>query len=323
MNPTDIFLWANQTDGYKNELEVELFLFNKNFTPYSTSFGESLNNSINPLFLFDLINFVNLGAGTGLSVRDITTVDKKENQLARINLGQVGRAETLLHLIENERKDIVEFNADEHEFKRIQGIVARYSHPKQKDVKFYVIKQLKPSTVVLGAQAWQFASNKFIAQSVHASMKMPADNQVLIVGDDIFAFNTSKFAALFKFDASQVALAKEKGAAIDKHFRLSMPTTINEFAFFAETKSSNVKKLLEVNVDDLMSQEQVIETADEMQIEIMTDDNGAIILMDGNDVGIFLDIINDNYVRGVTGHSYLAKKKQPLFLAEEAEPKHG
>ncbi len=26
---TDIFLWANQTDARKNDLQVELFLFNK------------------------------------------------------------------------------------------------------------------------------------------------------------------------------------------------------------------------------------------------------------------------------------------------------
>ena len=32
---TDIFLWANQTDARKNDLAIELFLFNKNYTPYS------------------------------------------------------------------------------------------------------------------------------------------------------------------------------------------------------------------------------------------------------------------------------------------------
>ena len=34
--PTDIFLWANNTDGIKKELDVEIFLFNKNYTPYTT-----------------------------------------------------------------------------------------------------------------------------------------------------------------------------------------------------------------------------------------------------------------------------------------------
>ena len=53
--PFDIFQWANLTDGIKNELDVEFFLFNKNFTPYTTSFSGELNNQIKPLFLFDII----------------------------------------------------------------------------------------------------------------------------------------------------------------------------------------------------------------------------------------------------------------------------
>ena len=68
--PTDIFLWANNTDGVKKELDVEIFLFNKNYTPYTTNFNSELNEQIKPLFLYDAINFVNLGAGTGLSVRE-------------------------------------------------------------------------------------------------------------------------------------------------------------------------------------------------------------------------------------------------------------
>ncbi len=123
--PTDIFLWANQTDAIKNELDVELFLFNKNYTPYSTSFASSINNQIKPLFLFDYINFVNLGAGTGLSVGDYELSEAEDSVLLRTELEKVGRAETLIHLIETQRNDIVEFSEDEHEFKRIKGVVAR------------------------------------------------------------------------------------------------------------------------------------------------------------------------------------------------------
>ena len=70
LEPTDIFLWANNTDGIKKDLDVELFLFNKNYTPYSTHFASDLNVQMKPMFLYDLINYVNMGAGTGLSVRD-------------------------------------------------------------------------------------------------------------------------------------------------------------------------------------------------------------------------------------------------------------
>src|SRR5665647_3304400 len=102
----DIFLWANNTDGIKKELDVELFLFNKHYTPYSTNFGSELNSQIKPLFLYDLINFVTMGAGTGLSVRDFELSDGEDNVLLRTDLDKVGRAETLLNLIETQRSDI-------------------------------------------------------------------------------------------------------------------------------------------------------------------------------------------------------------------------
>src|SRR5919199_6420009 len=153
---TDIFLWANNTDGIKNDIDVEFFLFNKNYTPYSTSFGSDLNSQIKPLFLFDLINFVNMGAGTGLSVRDYELSDGEENVLLRTDLAKVGRAETLIHLIEKERHDIVEFSEQEHEFKRIKGIVARFTHKESPKKAFYAIKAISQGQVLSGATSWEF-----------------------------------------------------------------------------------------------------------------------------------------------------------------------
>ena len=74
---TDIFLWANNTAAAKDQINIELFLFNKNYTPYTTHFASDLNAQIKPLFLYDLINFVNLGAGTGISVRDYVLSDEE------------------------------------------------------------------------------------------------------------------------------------------------------------------------------------------------------------------------------------------------------
>ena len=36
--PTDIFLWANQADAHKDELEIDLFLFTKGYTVYATNY---------------------------------------------------------------------------------------------------------------------------------------------------------------------------------------------------------------------------------------------------------------------------------------------
>ena len=42
--------------------------------------------------------------------------------------------------------------------------------------------------------------------------------------------------------------------------------------------------------------------ADEMQLELMSDDNGAIIIMDGNDLDMFVNLINEDYIESkITG----------------------
>src|SRR5690349_5554212 len=220
---TDIFLWANNTDGVKNELDVEFFLFNKNYTPFSTSFSTELNAQIKPLFLFDLINFVNMGAGTGLSVRDYELSDGEENVLLRTDLAKVGRAETLIHLIEKERHDIVEFSEQEHEFKRIKGIVARFTPKDNAKKAFYVVKAISQGQVLSGATSWEFREGKFGAFQADVGLKMPSDNQVLIIENDIFVFNQGKFEKLFNYDYKKQALADRKVEEIEKQYKLSFP----------------------------------------------------------------------------------------------------
>ena len=140
---TDIFLWANQTDAKKNDLQIELFLFNKNYTPYFMPLKGDVEQQLRPLFLFDYINQVNLGAGTGLSVRDYELSEAEDSVLLRTDLAKVGRAETLIHLIEHERGDIVEFSETEHEFKRMKGLIARFTDPNDPEKVFYTAKLIQ------------------------------------------------------------------------------------------------------------------------------------------------------------------------------------
>lgn len=158
---TDIFLWANQNDAKKNDLQIELFLFSKNYTPYFMPIKGDVEQQLRPLFLFDYINQVNLGAGTGLSVRDYELSESEDNVLLRTDLEKVGRAETLIHLIEHERHDIVEFSETEHEFKRMKGIVARFTDPNNPDATFYTVKLIQQGQTLKSALAWEFSDGKF------------------------------------------------------------------------------------------------------------------------------------------------------------------
>lgn len=319
--PTDIFLWANNVDGIKKELDVQFFLFNKHYTPYTTSFSSELNSQIKPLFLFDLINFVNLGAGTGLSVRDFELSEDEENVLLRTDLEKVGRAETLLNLIEHQRNDIVEFSEKEHEFKRIKGILARFTHKDSPDKPFYVIKQISQGNVLNGSTAWEFRDGKFGAFQAEVGIKVPSDNQVMIVDKDIFVFNQSKFERLFNYDYKKQALADKKVIEIEKQFRLSFPEGMDLQSMVRERKKT-VNKLQKIEVGEV-TQEQVIEYADNMQLELMTDDAGAIIIMDGNDLDVFVNLINEDYITSeITGRRYEVKSKK-LLDDPEGEPPRG
>ena len=320
IDATDIFEWANSTDAVKNELDVEFFLFNRNYTPYTTTLGNDLDTQIKPVFLFDLMNQVVLGAGTGLTVRDYELSEKEENVLLRTDLQKVGRADTLIHLIEHERSDIVEFSEEEHEFKRIKGIIARFSTKDKKRV-FYVIKQVSSGQALKGVNAWEFKEGKFEVFKADIGWKVPTDNQVLIINKDIFIFNQSKFERLFNYEYKKQLLADQKVAEIEKLYKLSFPDGMDlQSAVMERKKVVNKLQKLEVGV---VTQEQAIEYADVMQLELMTDDEGAIIIMDGNDLDMFVNLINEDYITNeITGRRYEIKGKR-LLNDPEGEPPRG
>jgi len=318
---TDIFLWANRVDEIKKDLDVEFFLFNKHYTPYFTKFDSELNSQIKPLFLFDLINFVNMGAATGLTVRDFELSEGEENVLLRTDLANVGRAETLLNLIEHQRNDIVEFSEQEHEFKRIKGILARFTHKDASKKPFYSMKLISQGQVLKGSTAWEFKDGKFGAFNADAGLKVPSDNQVLVVDKDIFIFDQAKFERLFNYDYKKQALADQRVAEIEKQFRLSFPDGMNLQTMVSERKKI-INKLQKVEIGAI-TQEQVITYADEMQLELMSDDKGAIIIMDGNDLDTFVNLINEDYITSeITGRRYEVKAKK-LLDDPEGEPPRG
>lgn len=316
----DIFQWANQTDAVKNELRVEFFLFNKNYTPYSTTIADELDTQIKALFLYDIINDVNLGAGTGLSVRDYELTEKEENTLLRTDLPKVGRAETLIHSIEHSRNEIVEFSEQEHEFKRIKGIVARFSRRDGTGV-FYVVKQVSSGNTLQGATSWEFTDGAFKPFTPEFGWKVPGDNQVLIVEKDIFIFNQSKFERLFNYELKKQLLADQKVAEIEKAYKLSFPDGMDLQSLVMEKKKI-VNKLQKLEVG-AVTQDQAVDYADTMQLELMTDDAGAIIIMDSNDLDMFVNLINEDYITSeITGRRYEIKSKK-LLDEPEGEPPRG
>ena len=88
--------------------------------------------------------FIIEGADKGLECREYEKADGEENVIYHTDLDKVGRAETLIHLIENEYKDINYFSENEYEFKKIKGINAKFTYPGGEDgtKTFYIAKNL-------------------------------------------------------------------------------------------------------------------------------------------------------------------------------------
>lgn len=317
---TDIFHWANQVDGIKNDLRIEFFLFNKHYTPFSMKVSDELDAQIKALFLYDMINEVNLGAGTGLSVRDYELSEEEDHVLLRTELGKVTHASTLINLIEHERSDIIEFRDEEHEFKRMKGIIARCSLPDGTGV-FYVVKQVSAGAMLQGATAWELRGGTFSPFQANVGWKAPADNQVVIINDDIFIFSQGKFERLFNYEYKKQLLAEQKVAEIESKYKLSFPDGM-DLQMLVMEKKNLVNKLQKLEVGEV-SQDQAIEYADTMQLELMTDDEGAIIIMDGRDLGMFVNLINEDYITSeITGKRYEVRSKK-LLGDPEGEPPRG
>ena len=319
--PTDIFLWANQADAHKDELEIDLFLFTKGYTVYATNYAKELKAQLKVLFLYDMISQVQTGAATGMMVRDFEAAAAEDNVLERTTLDRVDHAQEVIEQIRYGEETLEVFREGDHEFKKVKGIVARFS--RQGAEPFFVAKILPQSQVLKGATAWMYNGDSFQPFSADVGLKITPDNQVLIAGGDIFAFNESKFIRLFGYDAKQFAVAEEKIAEIEKNFKLKFPEGMTFDALVRDTKSL-VTKLQKVEIG-LVTQEQVIEQADEMGLELMTDDStGEIIIMDAKDAAKFVNLLNDDYMTSdMTGIKYELKGKKELRGDSEASTPEG
>lgn len=312
---TDIFLWANTIDAIKDELNIELFLFNKNHTVYSAGFTQELNNQMKPLFLLELLNYINMGPAEGLVVRDFEAAESEENVLQRTDLENVEKANYLIDFIVNRQDEIVPFSDEEHEFKRVRGVVAKFTHLTLPH-PFYVVKAISQAQVLRGVTAWMFSNGSFKPFMADAGLRVTPDNQVLINGNDIFVFNQGKFERLFGYDLKKALIADKKVAEIEANFKLSFPEGMTLQNLVREKKTV-INKLQKLDVGAI-KQEQLLDHAEEMGLELMEDEAGAIIILDGNDLARFVNLLNDDYVTSdLTGLKYEVKAKKRLEGGDE------
>ncbi len=308
--PVDIFLWANKYDALKDKLEVDLYLFTKNYTVYATNYQAELKNQLKVLFLYDLLSEVQTGAAMGLKVRDFEAAESEENVLARTYIDDVQHAQEVMEQVMHGGDSLEIFSEGDHEFKRVKGMVAKFSIPDGSP--FYVVKLLPQSQVLKGATAWMFDEGSFRPFSADAGLRVTPDNQVLIIDDEIFAFSESKFERLFGYSAKKHAIAEEKIRAIEAQYKLSLPEGMTLEGLIKE-KPTLVNKLQKFDTTHFIPSDKLMEQSDEMELNLMQDEAEAIIIMDGRDASTFVNLLNDDYVESpMTGNKYEIKGKKRL-----------
>ena len=137
---------------------------------------------------------------------------------------------------------------------------------------------------------------------------------------EIFVFSESKFERLFGYSAKKFAVAEEKIKEIEKHFKLKMPDGMT-LSDLARDNKTLINKLQKVD-PEMTTQEKLVDQADEMELELMSDEaTGEIILMDAKDATKFVDLLNDDYLTSqMTGVKYIVKSKKPLHDEGDKDP---
>jgi hypothetical protein len=308
---TDIFAWANNLFMYKDKLGIEIFLLSKNNVLYRTKYAETLGRQTHPLLIDGILEYIITGAGAGLVVRDFEEAESEENVLQKTKVANVEKLVDAMSWLGAQESSMEQFSEEDHDLKRIRGMIVRVTHPELKP--FYIIKALSSANILKGVGAWLISGNKFDALDGAAALRIPSDSQLLIVDDELYVFNQSKLERLFGYNAKKNAIADKKVRQIESNFQLTYAPDATLQGMIKESKSI-VNKLQKID-PSAVKQEDLINHAQEMGIEMMVDDDGAIILMDQKDLNKFVNLLNDDYIESpLTGNRYEIKSKKLLKL---------
>jgi hypothetical protein len=314
---TDVFAWANNLVQYKDELKVELFFISKNYVLYKTNLAEGLKKQLEPIFVDEMLEYILEGAEKGLIVRGFEAAEAEENVLQYTRIKRVDKLVETLNWLKTQEHEIVLFKESEHDINHMKGVLARVTHPEMKQ-PFYVAKVLPKSQVMKGQTGWMLRGDKFVPFDAEAALRLPTDPQLLVLDQDLYVFSQPKLKSLFGYDAKEQAIADSKIREIEDMYRLSFSEGLG-IQSLVKDKKGLVKKLQKLEVGKV-TQEQILNQSEELDLNLMNDDSGAIIIMDDKDITKFINLMNDDYMESpVTGERYEIIKKRLLKPDKEED----
>lgn len=316
---TDVFLWANNLVQYKDDLKIDVFLINKNYVVYRTAKGSGIGKQLEPIFIDEMLEYVLDGAGKGMVVRDFEAAEAEDNVLQRTRINNIDKLREVLAWVRTQEHEIETFRDEDHDFNRIKGVMARINHA-ELDKPAYVFKVLPRSNIMRGKHGWMIRDGKFQAFDAEAAVRIPTDPQLLLLDQDVYVFNQSKLKTLFGYDAKEAAIAQYKVEEIERNFRIKYDGE-NSMQTLVKDKKGLIKKLQKID-PTAVKQDDLVDHAEEMGVELMQDDSGALIMMDDKDITKFVNLLNDDYITSpLTGQRYEIIRKRLLKPEEEDEDK--
>lgn len=314
---SDVFAWANNLFEYKEDLVLELFWINKNNVLYRTKTDQSLANQMQPLFIDNTLEQTLDAAENGVAIRDFADGEGEQGVLYRMQWKRIEKLREVMHWIRTQESEIELFTEQEHDLRRLKGVLVRASHPKMKQ-PFYIIKAISGGQVLKGQGTWMVNGKVFKAFEA-AALKIPHEAHMLILDQDLYVFNPAKLDRLFSYDGKKNSIAEKKVREIEEHYKLSFADGLDLQTAVAGNKSL-INKLQNIEIGGL-KQEQLVDHAEELGVELMTDDSGAIIIMNQKDLGKFVNLLNDDYMESnLTGLRYEIIRKRPLKPLDPDEP---
>ncbi|MGH7157659.1 MAG: Kiwa anti-phage protein KwaB-like domain-containing protein [Candidatus Saccharimonadales bacterium] len=307
---SDVFAWANNLIEYKEDLALELFWINKNNVVYRTKTDQSLAGQMQPLFTDNTIEQVLDGAENGLVVRDYSDGEAEQGVLQRVRWKKVEKLREVMHWIRTQEHEIEVFTEEEHDLRRLKGALVRVSHPKM-DKPFYIVKAISGGQMLKGQGTWMVHGKIFKAFEA-AALKIPHEAHMLVLDQDLYVFNQSKLDRLFGYDARKNAIAEKKVRQIEELYKLSFADDLDLQKVVAGNKPL-INKLQNIEITGELKQEQIMDHAEELGLDLMEDDAGAIIIMNQKDINKFVNLLNDDYMESsLTGERYEIIRKRPL-----------
>lgn len=318
--PSDVFVWANNLYQYKDQLKIELFLLNKNNVMYSTKIEKELEKQIQPLFLTHMLEYVLEGAAEGLVVRSFEEAEAEDNVLQRTPWKNVDKLVEVMHWIRTQEHEIVQFVEEEHDLKRIKAVMARCSHAGMNNSEpFYIIKALPRAQMMKGEGSWMVSGKVFMPFEDAVALKIPADNQLLVLGQDLFVFSQPKLRTLFGYDAKKNSIAEKKVAEILERYELAFAEG-EDMQTMVKGNKGLINKLQKLELSDEITKDKILDHGEELDVSLMTDEAGAIIIENPKDLAKFINLLNDDYVESnLTGIRYEIKSKRPIKPPKEDE----